>query len=143
MADSSGTGPSKPSWFWLRWPPRALLSIAAFMPIFYLSFYYLVINLVGPKYWSEWEILISVPIILFIAFIAWVKPIVGGIIAIIVIHLGLFWVILMTIGMQSGIGRFWEPFLFLEYFFLVLGGILSIVYGIMFWLWRRKKHGQT
>jgi hypothetical protein len=141
MASKLEVGAGLPSWF--RWLPRGFLLAAGLLPIFCLSFYYLVLVLIGPRYWN-WELFIIVPFLLLIAFFAWKMPIAGGITAIVVIHLGVFYFGLMSFAMEHNFfNGLLAGMLYLspEYFLMVTGGILSIIWGIM--CKRRAKHGQA
>jgi hypothetical protein len=108
---------------WLRWLARGFLLILVFLPIFFAQgwswpdlFYFLTT-------WYPY-------IFLIIAIIAWVAPVVGGILAIAIIPvLGL---------MQTDMSN-WVLFYTL-YAILFVGGILSIIWGAMRWRW---KHNQV
>lgn len=117
---------------WFRWLPRGFMLIAAFTPIFYaLSVGYPAIN--------ETLGIYAVPILFIVAIIAWVTPIIGGAVAIALIP---FWMIgpifFGALAHQPGI--LVGVFFFFECAMLLLGGILSIIWGVR---QRRWMHSQA
>lgn len=120
---------------WFRWLPRTVFITAVLAPILEVPFFYLVVMELGPKYWGFSSFRLGVIIFyLIIAAIAWVLPIAGGIVAIIATPVWIAFNVLLTGA--AGLSQFGEKFLTLESFLLVLGGILSIIWGV---LQRRRK----
>jgi hypothetical protein len=112
---------------WFRWLPRGFMLIAAFIPIFYaLSVGFPAINDALGLY--------AVPVLFIVAIIAWVTPIIGGSVAIALIPFWMtgplfFWAFTHQSGILVGV------FFFFECAMLLLGGILSIIWGVMRWRW--------
>jgi hypothetical protein len=129
MTEDSTSKNTKYAWF--RWIPRCVLLLASFLPFFYLAFYNLVIELVALKYWTGWELLWGIPIILLISIQAWFFPIKGGIIAILTIHLVIIYIAAYAAAGSGRMEPFLATFLKLEYISVVLGGVLSIAWGVI------------
>jgi hypothetical protein len=126
VAGVSTTGSYRHSWF--RWLPRGFLLIVAFMPL-----------LVEGAWWYPgskilWVVgdIYDISSLLMIAVIAWVAPIVGGIIAIGTVATMIFSYLMDFIPPS----QFWAS---IEWLLLVIGGILSIIWGVMRWRWKHKQ----
>jgi hypothetical protein len=116
VAGISTTSCSRCSWF--RWLPRGFLLVATFIPLEGLARWFPPYTLAG--------IAGEISYLLTIAVIAWVAPIVGGILAILAVAVMIF-AFLMDFIPASVL---WAS---IEWLLLAIGGILSIIWGVMWW----------
>jgi hypothetical protein len=123
---------------WFRWIPMGFLLASGLLPISYI----VILIIYGGLEFYIWELFLFIP--LLIALFAWKMPIAGGMTAVVVIHLGVF---------LSGLISFWMTnydslfegvlaallFLLPEYLLMFVGGILSIIWGVRQWRWKRNQ----
>lgn len=138
MANNSDIGFGNLGWF--RWVPPAILLMAALTPALYMLFYYVVMQELGPKYWSWGQLIVSL-LLLIAPILSVTNPFIGGIIAVIIVPILLFGYALMA-GM-AGLSREGELFLSILVTLFIIGGILSIIHGIRCWLRRRSRREQV
>jgi len=112
---------------WFKWPPRFLLLMAAIMPIL-LVFWGLL-----QKEEFIFYIASTIPL-LVIVIIEWVEPIIGGITAIVMGPS-----VLLLLVLFSGYTTTGDFFFLLECVLLLIGGILSIIWGVQRRRWRHNQ----
>ncbi len=110
---------------WLRWLARSFLLMSVLVTIFWILW---------QRSWNDgWAsvlgfdiILLGLPILIVIIIIAWLQPISGGVASIMAGPLLFFWIVPNSLAETLSRGNL--PYL-LECGLLVIGGILSIVWG--------------
>ncbi|MDD5191079.1 MAG: hypothetical protein PHE50_08580 [Dehalococcoidales bacterium] len=113
----------------LKWVARVVISLGPLIPLLYIMFYFLVIKQLGPRYWSYLEF--SFYIFLFvITTISWFAPVFGGITTVIVALFRAAYVSIGTAWATSGSGPLLDSLTVFDSLLLVVGGILSIIWGV-------------
>jgi hypothetical protein len=135
MANKSDKRSVRHSWF--RWLPRILFIIVALMPFIYEIIHHIVLP--GYLFWN-WvgEIFYSIPFII-VAIVAWVAPIIAGVLALIAVPLGFFYIVFMSAWMHQSPNWVFQLFFLFACLFLVTGGILSIIWGVQRRRWRHSQ----
>jgi len=109
---------------WFRWLPVSLLILGIIYPI--AEFIHIVFYQYGSPNLLLWVILsLLLLALIIITSLVWLKPVLGGILAILSIPVGLYIAAVMLIGIPFEI----RPFI-IESVIVGAGGILAIVWGI-------------
>jgi hypothetical protein len=118
---------------WFRSLPRGFLLIAALIPLLEaITRYY-------PDLWKYLDIysyIFDTSTLLIITVIAWIAPIAGGVLAILAVADDIF-LFLMDFKPPSVL---WDSIMWL---LLAVGGILSIIWGVRQWRWKRNQAKMT
>jgi hypothetical protein len=116
--------------YWLRWLPRGLFMAAAFTPVLIVPFSYHGVREAGSGYWIAVPFCVMVPVAL--GAFAWVKPIPGGVVALLVMAF-----VYLFFFFASSFGTVFEGVavrLFtIEALFIIAAGVLSVVWDAIRW----------
>lgn len=133
---------------WFRWVAPVVLFGAAIFPIAFM-----LLGIIADKRnagWS-WQIILISLFLMIIPLVSAADPIIGGVLGLIAAVFGSFlaYILAMYMGFQGSFSsesiHYFNLFFKTEMFLLIVGSLISIIYGIIHWIWRRKKrkHSET
>ncbi len=120
---------------WFKWVPVAILLVAALGPAFWMTFQFIVDRERITFQWGQYGFSL---LLMIVPVTSLALPIIGGILGLLVAPL-VFFGIALTASFAGGLTNKEETFVYTMTTCFIVGGLLSIIYGIVRWRWRRKQ----